>query len=94
MYENIVHVLKSEDVNMNAKFKFWVRRSFRLMEIGSSDVVYSIKNNLPLVTHEKIYEKIDQCHIAVGHSGRDKTWAEVFMIVGISLQIYSILLNR
>lgn len=24
-----------------------------------------------------MFEKIKECHIAVGHSGRDKTWAEV-----------------
>lgn len=24
-----------------------------------------------------MFEKIKECHTAVGHSGRDKTWAEV-----------------
>ena len=51
------------------------------MEIGSSDIIYHIKNNTPLITHEKIYEKINECHIAVGHSGRDKTLAEVFIFI-------------
>jgi type II secretory pathway component PulL len=43
-------------------------------------LIYSVKNDLPIIIHEKIYEKINECHIAVGHSGRDKTWAEVIII--------------
>ncbi|CAF3750245.1 unnamed protein product [Rotaria sp. Silwood1] len=85
MYLNITNVLKQEDVNASAKFKFWTRRSFRLMEIGSSHLIYNIKNNLPLITYEKIYEKINECHIAVGHSGRDKTWAEVLILIVLPL---------
>ncbi|CAM4977148.1 unnamed protein product [Rotaria socialis] len=43
--------------------------------------------NLPLIAHEKIYE----CHIAVGHSDRDKTWAEIkTRYAGIPQQAISI----
>ncbi|CAF4364535.1 unnamed protein product [Rotaria socialis] len=79
---------------MSSKFKFWIRTSFRVMEIGSSDIIYNIKNNTPLITHEKIYEKINECHIAVGHSGRDKTWAEVkSRFSGIPQQAVSLFIN-
>ena len=77
MYLDILSVLKEENKNVSAKFKFWVRQTFRLVQIGSTDLVYALKNNLPLVTHEQIYYRVVDCHVAVGHSGRDKTWAEV-----------------
>lgn len=77
MYLNILSVLKSNDINMTPKFKFWVKQTFKLIEIGSSELVYDVKKNLPLITFENLYEKIKECHVAVGHSGRDKTWSEV-----------------
>lgn len=77
MYDSIIHVLKSKDINTTAKFKFWVRKTFQLIEIGSSEIVYDRKKKLPLVTHENIFAKIAECHSSVGHAGRDKTWAEV-----------------
>ena len=80
MYINILNALQNQNTNFSPKFKFWVRQNFRLVEIGSSEFIYSLKNNLPIIIHEKIYEKINECHIAVGHSGRDKTWAEVIII--------------
>jgi hypothetical protein len=81
MYSNILNVLKSKNTAVSAKFKFWVRRTFSLVEIGSSQLIYNKKNNLPLISHENMYEKIADCHKAVGHSGRDKTWAEVNIFV-------------
>ena len=81
MYLDILNVLKSNSINVSSKFKFWARQTFRMVQIGSSDLIYSIKTNLPLVTYEKLYEKITDCHTAVGHSGRDKTWAEVITFV-------------
>ncbi|CAF3436338.1 unnamed protein product [Rotaria socialis] len=76
MYLDILNVLKENNKNTSAKFKFWVRQTFRLVQIGSTDLVYVIKNDLPLVTHEQIYYRVVDSHVAVGHSGRDKTWAE------------------
>ena len=84
-YEKILRILKSQDINMPSKFKFWSRRLFSLVRIGTSDFVYTKKTNLPLITHEQLFEKISECHIAVGHSGRDKTWAEVDIISFCSL---------
>ncbi|CAF4643031.1 unnamed protein product, partial [Rotaria socialis] len=69
MYLDILNVLKSQNVNRPSKFKFWVRNTFRLVQIGLCELIYTTENNLPLIAHEKIYE----CHIAIGHSGRDKT---------------------
>ncbi|CAF3830042.1 unnamed protein product [Rotaria sp. Silwood1] len=40
-------------------------------------MLYSSKEKLPVVTFETIFQKIDECHSAVGHLGRDKTWSEV-----------------
>jgi hypothetical protein len=80
MYSNILSVLKEENQNVQPKFKYWVKRTFRIVQIGSSDLIYVIKNNLPLVTHENIYHKVADCHVSVGHSGRDKTWAEVNIV--------------
>jgi hypothetical protein len=80
MYSTILKVLKLEDLNQSSKLKFWIKKNFRIIEIGQSQIVYTIKNNLPLVTYEDMYEKISESHIAVGHSGRDKTWSQVIII--------------
>ncbi|CAF4388668.1 unnamed protein product [Rotaria magnacalcarata] len=34
-------------------------------------------SKLPVVTYEDLFEKINECHTAVGHLGRDKTWHEI-----------------
>ncbi|CAM4847562.1 unnamed protein product [Rotaria magnacalcarata] len=94
MYLDILNVLKSQNVNQSSKFKFWVRNTFRLVQIGLCELIYTTKNNLPLIAHEKNYEKIYECHIAVGHSGRDKTWAEIkTRYAGIPQQTISIFIN-
>jgi len=82
-YLDMLNVLKSQNINVSSKFKFLVRQTFRLVQIGSSDLIYVAKTNLPLITHENLYVKITDCHVAVGHSGRDKTWAEVIIFVCI-----------
>ena len=73
----MMKVLKSEDIDVSPKFKFWVRHTFCLAKIGATDLIYNIKSNLPLITQENMYEKINDCHTNIGHSGRDKTWSEV-----------------
>ncbi|CAF3372080.1 unnamed protein product [Rotaria socialis] len=94
MYLDILNVLKENNKNTSAKFKFWVRQTFRLVQIGSTDLVYVIKNDLPLVTHEQIYYRVVDSHVAVGHSGRDKTWAEIKRFyAGIPQQAVSIYIN-
>jgi len=77
MYIDIMDVLKQNKTSVSPKFKFWVKKTFRLVHIASSDVIYVQKTDLPLITHEQIFYKVSDCHSAVGHSGRDKTWAEV-----------------
>ena len=37
---------------------FWIKQTFHLAQIGSSELVYLKKNILPLVTYESIFEKI------------------------------------
>ncbi|CAF2086643.1 unnamed protein product [Rotaria magnacalcarata] len=64
------------------------------ISIRLCELIYATKYNLPLIPHEKIYEKIYECHIAVGHSGRDKTWAEIkTRYAGIPQQTISIFIN-
>ena len=77
LYFNIMKVLKSEEIDVSTKFKYWVRRAYYLMNIGSTQSIYNKKTNLLLITQENMYDKINDCHISVGHSGRDKTWSEV-----------------
>jgi hypothetical protein len=77
MYQDILHILKGEPTSVSPKFKYWSRETFKLMQIGSKEIIYTKKNNLPLITQEDLYEKILECHTVVGHSGRDKTWFEV-----------------
>ncbi len=66
-------VLKSQEIQISSKFKLLTKQSFYLVRIGSSDSIYLEKTNLPLVTHERLFEKISLCYTDVGHSGRDKT---------------------
>jgi hypothetical protein len=77
MYLDILSVLKGENKDASAKFKFWVKQTFRLIHVALIDLVYDMKKDLPIVKHEEIYYRVADCHVAVGHSGRDKTWAEV-----------------
>ncbi|CAF4573796.1 unnamed protein product, partial [Rotaria sp. Silwood2] len=94
MYNNIMKVLKEEKTNQTPKFKFWVNNTFKLIQIGEKELIYSKKNNLQLILHEKIYDKIKECHLCVGHSGRDKTWGEVKKLYsGIPLQAVCLYIN-
>ncbi|CAF1498452.1 unnamed protein product [Adineta steineri] len=91
---DILSVLKEENNNVSAKFKFWAKQTFRLAEIGSTDFVYVKKNNLPLVTHEQIYYRVVDCRVVVGHSGREKTWAKIKRLyAGIPRQAICLYIN-
>jgi hypothetical protein len=50
---------------------------YKLEKVGSKHLIYCAKSNSPVVTKEELFDKISRCHTNVGHSGRDKTWAEV-----------------
>jgi hypothetical protein len=50
-----------------------------LVKIGEQDILCSSKEKLPMVTFENLFEKINECHTAVGHLGRDKTWHKVIL---------------
>ena len=75
LYDNIVLVLR--DGWGDAQLKFWVLKNFKLVTIGDQNVVYEKGSNLPVITYANLYEKINECHMRVGHHGRDKTWVEV-----------------
>ena len=87
-YHEILKVLKSDSSNQSAKFKFWARKNFSIVQIGSQAFVHKKESNLPIIIHELIYEKILESHSAVGHSGRDKTWAEVVKILYLIFSSY------
>ena len=70
------------------QFKFWAKKQFVLVKIGEQQVLYSAKQKLPVVTFENLFERINECHTAVGHLGRDKTWHEVSLDGKIDFLIY------
>ncbi|KAK7091747.1 hypothetical protein V1264_009390 [Littorina saxatilis] len=45
--------------------------------VGSQNIIFCKKSGCPVVAREEIFQTISTCHTNVGHSGRDKTWAEV-----------------
>ena len=58
-------------------FSFWAKKCLTLAKINDQFVVYSAKDKVPVVKYENLFETIDECHLSVGHLGRDKTWSEV-----------------
>ena len=85
MYGDIVLVLR--DGWGNPQFKFWTQKNFQLMKIGNVNVVYNKgKESRPVVVYEELYTKLTECHLRVGHHGRDKTWNEVNTSCGVPSQ--------
>ena len=79
-YNKIEKTLKlrsGEKCADGAKFKYLCQKHYKLETIGSRTIVYCKKTELPIVTKAEIFETVANCHINVGHSGRDKTWSEV-----------------
>jgi hypothetical protein len=76
----MVQILKGSEEKHQAQLKFWAKKHFNLVKIGEQDILYSYssKEKLPVVTFENLFDKINECHTAVGDLGRDKTWHEVF----------------
>ncbi len=79
MYNEVVQILKGTEGKHQPQFKFWAKKHFNLVKIGEQDILYSLKEKLPVVTFENLFEKINECHTVVGHLGRDKTWHEVIL---------------
>ncbi|CAF0794171.1 unnamed protein product [Didymodactylos carnosus] len=61
----------------NAQFKFWAKKNFEIIKIEDKSIIYSIKEKRSVVTYENLFDKLNECHTAVGHLGRDKTWNEL-----------------
>ena len=68
-YNQVVLILKGTEDKIQAQFKFWAKKRFHLMKIGDQEILYSSKEKLPVVTFEELFEKINDCHTAVGHLG-------------------------
>src|SRR3984957_10110956 len=86
MFDNIWDVLLDPNLRiMNAQFRFWVRKMFRLSEPFSSDSTDPAWAGDPIVLHrgrpvaikEQLYELLCYCHALARHGGRDKTCAAV-----------------
>jgi hypothetical protein len=77
MYNQMMRILKETEGKHDPQLKFWAKKHFYMDRIGDQDILYSLKEKLPVVTFENLFEKINECHTAVGHLGRDKTWHEV-----------------
>ncbi len=75
-YDKILQVLLGETKH-ESQFNFWAKKCFNTVKIGDQVLLYSIKEKLPVVKYENVFEVLNECHIAVGHLGRDKTWHEV-----------------
>ena len=60
-----------------AKFKVRSNKHFTMEESGARTVLYCKKLSKPIVTKERLFDVVLQCHVNVGHSGRDKTWAQI-----------------
>ena len=76
-YNQVLQILRGTAKKNEAKFKFWAKQRFYIVKIGDQEILYSSKEKLSVVTYENLFEKINECHTAVGHLGRDKTWHEV-----------------
>ena len=79
MYNEVVQILTKTEEKHQPQLKFWAKKNFNVVRIGEQDILYSLKEKLPVVTFENLFEKINECHTAVGHLGRDKTWHEVIL---------------
>ena len=75
----ILKVLKSDNVEVSAKFRYWARKTFVAVRIESVDFVCNKQLNLPVIIHDDIYERLSECYHVVDHSSWDKTWAEVVL---------------
>jgi hypothetical protein len=75
-YNKILQVLTNEK-KYDPSFNFWAKRRFTVVTFGNQRTIYCIKEKLPIVIYENLFETINECHSAVGHLGRDKTWHEV-----------------
>ncbi|CAF2943784.1 unnamed protein product [Rotaria sp. Silwood2] len=76
-YNEAVKILQGTEGKYQRQFKFGAKKQFVLVKIGEQQVLYSSKQKLPVVTFENLFERINECHTAVGHLGRDKTWHEI-----------------
>jgi len=69
LYNEIVQVLKTTEGKHPPQLKFWAKKHFNLVKIGDQDILYTTKVKLPVVIYEDLFDKIKECHTAVGHLG-------------------------
>ena len=80
VYDKAVQALQLEirtKYDERAKFKHWCKNHFKLETIGSRNLLFCSKKNLPVTTKEEMFDTILRCHLRVGHTGRDKTFDKV-----------------
>lgn len=79
-YNKVLRVLSLDEKEAcpeGPKFKHWAKKLYKLGMVGSQNIIFCKKSGCPVVAREEIFQTISTCHTNVGHSGRDKTWAEV-----------------
>jgi hypothetical protein len=54
-YEKVVKVLLTER-KYDPPFNFWVRKRFNIIKINDQPVVYSVKEKLPIVKYENLFD--------------------------------------
>ncbi|CAF4607507.1 unnamed protein product, partial [Didymodactylos carnosus] len=58
-------------------FIFWARNNFVLVRTAGIETVSCAKSKKSVCVYEAFFTVISECHIAVSHGGRDKTFGEI-----------------
>ena len=72
-YDKVLKVLTYEK-KYDPSFNFWVKRRFTVVTFGDQRTIYCKEEKLPIVIYENLLQTLNECHNAVGHLGRDKTF--------------------
>lgn len=77
-----IEILKNtpEGENFDSKLKYWVRTTFYIAQVGRQDILYLKKTKKPVCPKEKLYEKLCEFHLEIGHGGMSKTYDAVYNI--------------
>ena len=81
MYNAVMMVLvdpKNTSIK-TAQFRFWTKKMFSITNYGGDDVI--VHETRPVAVRENMYEVLCHCHNESGHGGRDKTSAQVSIIL-------------
>jgi hypothetical protein len=74
-----IEILESNEnaENYDAKLKYWVRTTFYIGLVGNQCILYHKRMKKPVCPKEKLYEKLCEFHLEIGHGGMSKTYEAV-----------------